>query len=399
MMHVKQEVSLLELTANLTKRKKAIGIIFFFCLLMATFYVFLTPNIYKAQSRILPPLQRTGGMSAIMAQMGGLAELAGFSGSSTNGELLIGFLQSDTIVDRIIDRFDLMAVYDQPVRLKMREMVTSEILNTMEDVKSGIVTVAVLDEDPIRAADMANTFVLELKNRMQSLAIGEAAQRRLFFEEQAQQAFKNLGNAEDEMLRYQEKSGMVAVEPQLEAMLSSIASLRAQITSKEVEIVALKTYARKDNPNLKLAESQLSAMKNELAKLEARQKSVEQKNEETLSLPSMKQAPSLGLEYQRRLRDVKFATAMYELMLKQLEAARLDESRENMQIQILDVASPPDYKFKPKCLLILIFASLLGIFLGVLWALIGFYWDSLKADPKQAEYIAVIKNMFVLKRK
>ena len=163
--------------------------------------------------------------------MGGLAELAGFSGSSTNGELLIGFLQSDTIVDRIIDRFDLMAVYDQPVRLKMREMVTSEILNTMEDVKSGIVTVAVLDEDPIRAADMANTFVLELKNRMQSLAIGEAAQRRLFFEEQAQQAFKNLGNAEDEMLRYQEKSGMVAVEPQLEAMLSSIASLRAQITS------------------------------------------------------------------------------------------------------------------------------------------------------------------------
>ena len=234
---------------------------------------------------------------------------------------------------------------------------------------------------------------------MQSLAIGEAAQRRLFFEEQAQQAFKNLGNAEDEMLRYQEKSGMVAVEPQLEAMLSSIASLRAQITSKEVEIVALKTYARKDNPNLKLAESQLSAMKNELAKLEARQKSVEQKNEETLSLPSMKQALSLGLEYQRRLRDVKFATAMYELMLKQLEAARLDESRENMQIQILDVASPPDYKFKPKCLLILIFASLLGIFLGVLWALIGFYWDSLKADPKQAEYIAVIKNMFVLKRK
>ena len=79
-------------------------------------------------------------------------------------------------------------------------------------------------------------------------------------------------------------------------MLSSIASLRAQITSKEVEIVALKTYARKDNPNLKLAESQLSAMKNELAKLKARQKSVEQKNEETLSLPSMKQAPSLGLE-------------------------------------------------------------------------------------------------------
>ena len=78
--------------------------------------------------------------------------------SSTNGELLIGFLQSDTIVDRIIDRFDLMAVYDQPVRLKMREMVTSEILNTMEDVKSGIVTVAVLDEDPIRAASWPTTL-------------------------------------------------------------------------------------------------------------------------------------------------------------------------------------------------------------------------------------------------
>lgn len=62
----------------------------------------------------------------------------------------------------------------------------------------------------------------------------------------------------------------------------------------------------------------------------------------------MKQTPSLGLEYQRRLQKVKFAAAMYELMIKQLEAARLDESRETMVVQVIDVSTPPDYTFKPK---------------------------------------------------
>ncbi|MDR1379397.1 MAG: hypothetical protein LBJ36_10160 [Synergistaceae bacterium] len=350
-------------------------------------YIFFSPRIYQAESRILPPSQGGSAAMAMLSQLGG-GGLLGLTGSSTTGELLCGVLRSQTVVDKIIDQFDLMTIYKEEYRIKMREKVTSSILRATEDIKNRIVTVAVLDEDPERAARIANAFVAELKNAMQSLAIGEAAQRRLFFEQQMLTTHKTLGDAEDELQRYQEKSGLVAIEPQLEAMLTSIAALRAQVAAKEVELSALRTYARGGNPNLRRAESELSALRIELAKLEQQQ---EQKASENSTLSSLHEAPQLGLEYQRRLRDVKFATAMYELILKQLEAAKIDEAREAMVVQIIDPAIPPDYKFKPKRAQIIVIATLLGLCLGVLWALWANYLEVVKKDPEQKQILAEIK--------
>ncbi|MDR1472216.1 MAG: hypothetical protein LBS75_06810 [Synergistaceae bacterium] len=275
----------------------------------------------------------------------------------------------------------------------MREKVTSGILLAEEDVKSGIVTVAVLGEDPERAARMANAFVEELKKVLRSLAIGEAAQRRLFFEQQMIAAQKTMGDAEDELKRYQEKNGLVAMEPQVEAMLSSMAALRAQAAAKEVELSALRTYARGGNPDLRRAESELSALRAELAKLER-----EQKASEGSAPSSLREAPRLGLEYQRRLRDVKFAATMYEIMLKQFEVAKIDESREAMVVQVVDSAMPPDYKFKPKRAKIVAVATLAGLCLGMLWAIWSDYIEAMKKDPEQSQVLEEIRAMFPFRR-
>jgi uncharacterized protein involved in exopolysaccharide biosynthesis len=360
-------------------------------------YSFLATKIYKAECRILPPFSGSGNIvAAMMPQMGGLASLAGVSGGATNGELLIGVLRGQTIVDKIIDQYNLMEVYNQKYRLKMRNLVTSDILHATEDVRSGIVTVAILDEDPERAAAMANAFVDELKNVMQSLAIGEAAQRRIFFETQTLQAHKALGEAEDELQKYQEQSGVVAAQPQLEALVASITELRAKVAAKEVEISSLRTYARGDNPELKRAASELAALRSELRKLEQQ----EQKASKGTSRPmtSLRDAPQLGLEYQRRLRDVQFAATMYELMLKQFEAAKIDESREAIYVQVVDPATPPDYKFKPKRAMIVVFATLLGLCLGMLWALFAYYIEGVKNDPEENKALEEIKSVFSFKK-
>jgi uncharacterized protein involved in exopolysaccharide biosynthesis len=388
MMVMEREISVLDLFMIFVKKKKVIMTLIILFGGGALTYSLLTPKIYKAECRILPPSQGGSMAAAMLSQLGGLANSAGISVGATTGELLIGVLRGQTVVDRIIDRFDLMAVYEQEYRLKMRERVASDILQAAEDVKSGIVTVAVLDEDPARAAQMANAFVDELKNVLQSLAIGEAAQRRLFFEQQVLAAHKTLGETEDALQRYQESSGLVVMEPQVEAMLTSIAALRAQVAAKEVELSALRTYARGSHPNLRRAESELSALRIELAKLEQQQ---EQRIKEGDTLPSLRETPQLGLEYQRRLRDVKFAAAMYELMLKQFEAAKIDEAREAMVVQIVDPAAPPDYKFKPKRALIIVVATLLGLCLGMLWSLWAHYIEGVKKDPEQKQVLDEIK--------
>ena len=96
------------------------------------------------------------------------------------------------------------------------------------------------------------------------------------------------------------------------------------------------------------------------------------------AFPSMSQAPELGMEYQRYYRDVQIAGAMYEVMLKQFEAAKLDEAKDFSTVQIVDPATPPDYKYKPSRAKITIIGTMLGMFLGCAWAFFANYIQSLK---------------------
>jgi uncharacterized protein involved in exopolysaccharide biosynthesis len=331
---------------------------------IALLYALLTPPIYRASTSILLPPSKNNAALEMFSSFSLPGGLGGLGGKG-NGQLIIGILRNQTIIDKIIDQFDLMELYDERYRVKMREVVTSRILQAEVDIQSSIITVSVLDEDPEKAAQIANSFIEELQNEMRSLAIDEAAQRRMFFEGQVRQAYELLSNAEDELQKYQEKSGLVVMEPQMEAMLSSIASMRAQIAAKEVERSSLRTYAKSGNPQLKRAEAELITLKNELTKLEKQEKN---SKGSTAPTNSLREAPQKGLEYQRKLRDVKYATMMYELMMKQLERAKMDESNDVLFVQVLNFAIPPDYKFKPKRAFIVIAGIASGFFIGMLWA-------------------------------
>jgi uncharacterized protein involved in exopolysaccharide biosynthesis len=163
-------------------------------------------------------------------------------------------------------------------------------------------------------------------------------------------------------------------------MIESIEALRAKVAAKEVEISSLRTYARGENPNLKRAVTELAALRTELNKLEQQQtRENEGKNKIGKAAP-LSEVPELGLEYQRRLRGVKFASAMYEIMMQQFEIAKIDESREAMVVQVIDIARPPDYKYKPKRGQIITLGVLVGLCAGLMWVLVTDYIDTMKKE-------------------
>ena len=205
-----------------------------------------------------------------MASLGGLASLVGLPSTASNGQMMIGILQGDTVVDAIIDKFKLMEEYEQEIRLRARTA-TLKNLEVNEDTKSGLISVAFLNEDPQRAADIANAFVEELRKKVRDLAFKDAQQKREFFESQLLQAQQELNTAEAEMINYQQSSGVIELGSQTGALLASINSLRNRIAAKNVEISTLSSYARKDNPRLKLLQSELDAMTKELRSLEEQQ--------------------------------------------------------------------------------------------------------------------------------
>ena len=348
----------------------------------------LTRNlIYRASSRILPS-QSVGRIEGMAARLGGLADFVGLPTGASTGQLMIGILNSNSVVDAIIDKFNLMEVYSSDKRLSVRDAVLGG-LQTDENRNSGIITIAYVHTEPQMAADIANAFVSELQHKLQEISIADAQQRRNFFESQLLQAQQELNQAEDNMINYQQKSGVVVFESQAQSLLASIASLKNQIAAKNVEISSMKSYARQDNPRLKLAQSQLEAMNKELLRLEAEQKrsDMEQRNRRLISgdsLSSMGQIPELGIEYQRYVRALQFATAKYELMLRQYESARISEANDMTSITVLDYATPPDSKYGPRRTMMTIVGTAAGLFISLFWAFISDYMENMKKKKARA---------------
>lgn len=322
----------------------------------------LLPPIYRAETKILPPQQRDSGLAyQLMGQGGGLSALAfGSLGMKKPGDLYVGMLKSRTVFDAIIDRFGLIKAYDVKYREEARNRLGSAL--TARSGKDSIITVHVEDRDPRRAADMANAFVEELKALNRGLALTEAAQRRLFFEEQILEVKSALLKSEEGIKGFQEKTGALKIDEQAKVVIAGIANVRAQISAREVQQRVMRTYATSQNPDIQRVEEEISGLKAELNKLEEKGG----KGHDVL-MPTGRM-PSVGIEYLRKLREVKYNETLFELLAKQYELAKIDEARDAAVIQVIDKAVTPEKKVKPMRLLIVTVSLLCGFFLSVLAA-------------------------------
>ena len=104
--------------------------------------------------------------------------------------------------------------------------------------------------------------------------------------------------------------------------------------------------------------------------------------------------PNTSLEYLDAVRNLKYQEAVWEIFAKQFEMAKLDEAKDFPLIQILDKASPPEKKSKPKRSLIVILATLVAFFLAVIWAFIKEALNRSSTDPEQAGRMQELRRAF-----
>jgi tyrosine-protein kinase Etk/Wzc len=104
--------------------------------------------------------------------------------------------------------------------------------------------------------------------------------------------------------------------------------------------------------------------------------------------------PNTSLQYLDAVRNLKYQGAMWEILAKQFEMAKLDESKDYPLIQILDKASPPEKKSNPKRALIVLLSTLVAFFLTVIWAFVSESLLRAKQQPEQAERLMVLRNAF-----
>ena len=253
--------------------------------------------------------------------------------------------------------------------------------------KTGLIVIEYENKNPKFSAELTNGYVEELQKMTQIFAVTEASQRRLFFEKQLQQAKKSLSDAEVALKQSQEKTGLIQLDGQAESIIRFAAEIKAQIAAKEVQLGAMRTFATSENPNYKKMENELSGLRNQLVKIETGMN----RGKGDISI-STSNVPEAGLEYVRRVRDVKYAEAIFEMLAKQFELAKIDEAKEGAVLQVMDYAVVPDKKSSPGRMVIVLSVFSLFLFLMVAWAFIREIFISVDLDPERDIQIKTLRD-------
>jgi tyrosine-protein kinase Etk/Wzc len=385
-----RELSTLDLAIILVERKRLILSIILAFSIVAAIVSLLLPKIYTATVTVLPPQQPSPISSALASQLGNLGGFAALAGNSVGlrnpNYLFVGMLRGRTVEEAMINRFGLMSEYHtQNLQDACRAFEHHSDVDGA--AKDGMIHIAVEDRNPQRAAELANGYVDELKKLSQHLAITEASQRRLFFEQQLAQAKDSLADAEEALKETEQATGVIELTGQARALIESAASLRAEIAAKEVEIQGMETYATNQNPQLVVAQQELAGLKLQLSKLGGPGETAAE-----LIVPRGK-VPQASLEYVRKLREVKYRETIFEILAKQFELAKLDEAKEGLLIQVVDAATPPTKRSSPKRTLIVMGAAVIGLLLGIAIALLLAGVDYLMSQPESSAKLIYLRRM------
>ena len=333
--------------------------------LAVTALAFVLPVRYTSTTSFIPPANANGSSSMASLMAGQLSSLGAgdlLGGMKTPGELYSGILQSRAIAQELVEKEDLKGVYKEKKESRAEEKLAAATYVKV-DAKSSIITVQVTDKDPSRAQRLARDYMDALQETNGRLALSQASQRRLFFEQQLVREKDNLEDAEVELKKTEEQSGLIAPMGQTESEIRTIAEMEAQVTVRQVELAALRQSATEENPEVIRLKSEITDLEGQLGRMQSGGG-----KSRSMAIPTSK-VPELQLEYVRKEREVKYHETLFEMLSRQYEAARLDESRDAPVLQVLDAASYPDTKSSPKRSYYMVGGFIGSLFCGCVWVL------------------------------
>jgi len=362
----------LDLALSLARRKWLIILGPVVLGLLCLGYAFLITPTFTARTAILPPQQQQSSATALIGQIASLG--LGSAGIKSPADQYVALMQSTTVLDRLIDRFKLMEVYEAKYRHLARKRLVADTEITVTK-RGGLITVAVDDVDPARAADIANAYIDELRTLTDRLALSEAQQRRVFFEGHLKQARDDLAGAQRALGSSGFGQGALKAEPK--AAAESYARLRAELTAAEVKLQGLRGSLTDTNPEVQQQQALVSALRGQLGAIER------------------STAPSTDADYVSKYREFKYQEALFEMFARQYELARIDESREGALIQVVDPATPPEWKSKPSRLAYGLVGALIGFLVLVSWVLMRDAWSKASNSPHTAEKVRLLRQAFM----
>lgn len=353
--------------------------------LAATLIAFLIPNRYTSTTRLMPPDQGAESGMAMLAALAGKAgnALGGLGaqllGLKTTGDLFIGILQSRTVEDDLISKFDLRKLYGDK-RWEDARQDLSKRTGVSQDRKSEIITISVDDKSPQRAQQMAEEYVTELDKVVTNLNTSSAHRERVFLEDRLSQVQQNLETAEKQFSQFASKNTAIDIQEQGKAMIQAGASLEGQLIAAQTELEGLRQIFTNNNVRVRETQARIDEIQRQLQKL--RGTDVVSKGDTSASptsigslYPPIRELPILGVTYADLYRQTKVQEAVFEALTQEYELAKVEEAKETPSIKVLDPANVPEKKSSPHRLLIMFVGAFLTGAFGISWVLGSTKWQ------------------------
>lgn len=322
------------------------------------------PKIYVSQARIMPP-EASGSspsMLAALAQratnndiLGGLA--LSMLGGHNNGALFVGLLQSASVSGRLIDRFQLLSVYRKRYRVDAAKVLARRTRIT-QDKKSGVLTIAVEDVDPVRARDLTQAYLDELNVVVNRTGRSPAHQERVFIETRLVEVKDKLSRAQEALSEFSSSHTAIDLKEQARATVESEAKTQGELIAAKSELDSLEQLYGDENVRVRAAEARIASLQRELEKMggsSAPLPTGTPADAETAPpyLP-LRQVPRLAVPYANLYREVQVQETVYNLLTQQYEMARIQEAKDIPVVNVIDAPGIPEKKsFPPRTLLTL----------------------------------------------
>ncbi len=331
-------------TIRLLIRNKIIIIIFvLLSTIFAAIIAFRLPNEYTAIANTVPPKTSTstlenmlGGITSTLKDIG----LAKLSGKTEGIYSFLVILDSRAVKDSIIRKYRFDTLYKIPMNKisKLREAFENNLEISLEI--EGNYTISFTDKDPVRAANVANDYVLISNSIAQQLMQEEAKFNRSYLEQRIEGIEETLNQIIDSLQKFSQEKLIFAPIEQSKAISLSYTDLKANKIAQEIIYNLYKTRFGENDP---ITLSQKTVVDN-----------INQKLYEFENKPGfvgnypLKSSAKVGSDFLRLYADFETFTKVKSFLLPILEETKLNEYRQFQYLIFLDKATPPDSKSRPK---------------------------------------------------
>ncbi len=302
--------------------------------ILSVILAFMLPKTFRSSAMIMPPVSTNErGIFGSGGSMFALESLLSPT-SSSDANTFLAILKSHTIMQSVIEKFNLIDFYDVENSEKAQQSLEND--TNFEIDEEGTIRVETYvktgwfhsDEDEeickVLSRDITNYFVAKLDIVNKRLKSEKAMQHRMFIENRYNQNIIDLAISEEKLKTYQEINKTVAIPKESNASISVSSEILSRITIQKVRLGMLENTLAETHPEVQILKSEISELEKELSNV-----------------------PDLVLKLGRLMRDVEVQNILYTFLTQQYEEAKIQEAKDTPTVQVLDYAVLPQLKYKP----------------------------------------------------